>query len=1171
MVKQRKFRKISEAEVKRRTATIQSSQNIRFLLNHITPNGSQSTTKYYADPPPRTQTPHQHQHQYPLVDDAHPPITDSINTDAVDCNPIKDCTEREREELEKKEQTQRAKLLEQYGDRAEMALHILMSREANSKIGTPCQCGSHVRSVICRDCDQLPPLCPNCWIEQHRYQPLHWAHVWSTERGYFIRHDISSLLPGGYPIPLGHDGHRCPNPSAPLQMILVDTNGIHASLVTFCKCGTFFDKWRSLFELDFFPATVKDPQLVFTFRLLRDYQLKLLQSGITPFAYMKALRRQTDNVFTGNVPDPYKQFMFITRIWPYFEAEKRFGHLHGIDKVQTGRRPGNLIVYCPVCPDPTNMEPGWEKTPQNLRHLHQTHLTLDGNFQANHFAKNSDPNDVSLWGGRAYFPVDAVYKTHLQKAGSDFTTEKCLCGHTIKAIEKQNRVKFKNMDISGIVNCQCDHIFVWSSVDLQLGERFVNTDYALRLALGLRDFHQKNTASYDKIHLPADGAMCSFCKKIMDRWRKHHPEFVPIIEKMRWVIPACHCRNHVEGCDYLYSSAFKPCTGHFHAETAEYYWPNLNAIAGACRQMNPGRRHDAIIQNHGDWNWRKLVGIGLLLLRELVEAKKKYIQKRDHFIGLCEIYAHRLVEWNSLDRSPKVNPKNKRQVVSVYSHNNNDKVPSLNTLVDYMQHSPDILEIAESKVHVGKAAVFLKEGLALLQLQARVARIAAAGDPSNPTKELLSRREKLTKRMTKWRKDQKHLMPRIALYIAQQSPCSPEQEKLFVPSHFPADKRREYKLVALASRQVTLLEGALNDVIQALRMNVQILTAAYDRKKKNDVGQDANTRSTTNLKAIESKRDGFILDYNLLRNALNDLDALDPDIWPKMEVKDTFRKSTEQRRTPGDSQVEEGILWRMGVPELQQRVAEEDEEIFGNGDHDEMVCDVGGGLSYTGTQMNHRRGQAAVGPGKKKTKEVSKEETSSMTKEDKGKEKRGVTADGWIWCPRSTGKMNEEQIKHWADICDRVQWTRAEAAFERWQEQLERKHAEFMRCIASFASARDTWQTLSSEEYSSTPGHRAYAKEHSDMYETLRVDCETKYKACGIPILHNIPSGKTLSDQVALFREAENKYFTFDRSTRPAFRDPTCHATGFGDIREEETGGKRKRDGEESEEEEGET
>ncbi|KAK1234885.1 hypothetical protein PQX77_001902 [Marasmius sp. AFHP31] len=162
------------------------------------------------------------------------------------------------------------------------------------------------------------------------------------------------------------------------------------------------------------------------------------------------------------------------------------------------------------------------------------------------------------------------------------------------------------------------------------------------------------------------------------------------------------------------------------------------------------------------------------------------------------------------------------------------------------------------------------------------------------------------------------------------------------------------------------------------------------------------------------------------------------------------------------------------------------------------------------------------------------------------------------------GKMTEEQIKRWADTCDRVQWMRSEADFERWQEQLERKHAEFMRSIAFFANARDTWKTLASDECSSTPGHRAYAKEHSDMYETLRLDCEVKYKACAIPILLNIPSGKTLADQVLRFRETENKYFRFDRATRPPFRDPTCHATGFEDVREEETGAKRKRDGEDS-------
>jgi hypothetical protein len=41
----------------------------------------------------------------------------------------------------------------------------------------------------------------------------------------------------------------------------------------------------------------------------------------------------------------------------------------------------------------------------------------------------------------------------------------------LAAINKQNRKKFKNMDITGIVNIQCSHVYIKSSVDLQLGEK----------------------------------------------------------------------------------------------------------------------------------------------------------------------------------------------------------------------------------------------------------------------------------------------------------------------------------------------------------------------------------------------------------------------------------------------------------------------------------------------------------------------------------------------------------------------------------------------------------------------------------------------------------------------------------------------------------------------------
>jgi hypothetical protein len=44
------------------------------------------------------------------------------------------------------------------------------------------------------------------------------------------------------------------------------------------------------------------------------------------------------------------------------------------------------------------------------------------------------------------------------------------CDH-LSALNKQDRKKFRNMDITGIVCVQCSHVFIKSTVDLQLGEK----------------------------------------------------------------------------------------------------------------------------------------------------------------------------------------------------------------------------------------------------------------------------------------------------------------------------------------------------------------------------------------------------------------------------------------------------------------------------------------------------------------------------------------------------------------------------------------------------------------------------------------------------------------------------------------------------------------------------
>jgi hypothetical protein len=48
------------------------------------------------------------------------------------------------------------------------------------------------------------------------------------------------------------------------------------------------------------------------------------------------------------------------------------------------------------------------------RHLIQTQYTADGNHHSNKYAKNTDPDNVSLYDGRAYYPNDAEYREYIR-------------------------------------------------------------------------------------------------------------------------------------------------------------------------------------------------------------------------------------------------------------------------------------------------------------------------------------------------------------------------------------------------------------------------------------------------------------------------------------------------------------------------------------------------------------------------------------------------------------------------------------------------------------------------------------------------------------------------------------------------------------------------------------
>lgn len=145
--------------------------------------------------------------------------------------------------------------------------------------------------------------------------------------------------------------------------------------------------------------------------------------------------------------------------------------------------------------------------------------------------------------------------------------------------------------------------------------RFANTDYAF--AHALRDAFlpdetdealRAEAANIARVN--SYDCQCQYSVHVAERFDNHFENVVDLVRNTRWCIPALHIQGHKEDCLYGFGTAYMPCIGHFHGETAEHYWPEANQLGPHVRQMNSGHRQDTLIDHHGDWNWKKTIKMG---------------------------------------------------------------------------------------------------------------------------------------------------------------------------------------------------------------------------------------------------------------------------------------------------------------------------------------------------------------------------------------------------------------------------------------------------------------------------------------------------------------------------------------------------------------------------------
>ena len=112
-------------------------------------------------------------------------------------------------------------------------------------------------------------------------------------------------------------------------------------------------------------------------------------------------------------------------------------------------------------------------------------------------------------------------------------------------------------------------------------------------------------------HVFSYNNFCSLCINAVKWFNNNFPSEAEFVENIWWLILLLHVQNHKDNCTYLYSSAYVCGVGHFHGETAEMTWVELNQLALQTCQMNNGHRQDMIIDHHSHWNWMKMSNMGV--------------------------------------------------------------------------------------------------------------------------------------------------------------------------------------------------------------------------------------------------------------------------------------------------------------------------------------------------------------------------------------------------------------------------------------------------------------------------------------------------------------------------------------------------------------------------------
>ncbi|KII83222.1 hypothetical protein PLICRDRAFT_85247, partial [Plicaturopsis crispa FD-325 SS-3] len=647
--------------------------------------------------------------------------------------------------------------------------------------------------IRCQECFGGTLFCVDCMVERHKCLPLHIVEQWN---GSFFQ--TVSLRQLGVRVQLGHPvGEGCPFQKAgPRDFIIIHLNGFHNVRLDFCNCPGQAPAFVQVLRAGWWPATPLEPQTCATMAVLRLFQIVNLQGKVSAFDFYRALEKATDGWALTKLPDRLAPWVRMIREFRHIKMTMRAGR--GLELEPTGIRgtsPGELATVCRACPLPgVNLPDDTSCMRKTELYIYRLIIAHDANFRLANRMRSTEQADPSLCPGGAYFVATQPYAAFLKAYTHDKEISNCVA---FAALMLANMKRAKGIASSGVggVSCGRHELFRPNGLgDLQKGERYANMDYIFMSSIA-------GSGVQELLDIPP--------------------------AKVAFVVPAFHIEAHESKCRNRYSSRRKKGMGRSDLEGVERLWSWIRGAASSTREMGPGHHRDTLDDFCSYANWLKILGMGGLFLRHMVEAIPEAIGHRQAFEefeeGLRKDRPGEVEKWEEMVARWDADPEEPNPYMSTESGNA--------TMADVRLQLAEEARIREQEgraaMHDSTPSAFIMLALDVELVQHTVAaEVKTTGPNPTPLQKagMQDRRTAILKKIRRVRELQGVYMPRLYTHLHpdgegydERRSVNAEDVRLHLPSSLTAVIHAEVAHPDVVDIESRLRFAEMSDALDELR------------------------------------------------------------------------------------------------------------------------------------------------------------------------------------------------------------------------------------------------------------------------------------------------------------------------------------------------------------------